>query len=103
MYDLDVHFLCLNPSKTFDTPARDLMLKSIQLVSDNNGDIMQRAMTLLSSAGLSVCIKNVMGKSFESNVGVPHRDSFSPVAFTTTFEMVLQLIGPSFSLYHHQI
>ena len=36
MYDLDVHFLCSDLSKAFDTPAKDLMLKSIQLASDNN-------------------------------------------------------------------
>ena len=35
-------------------------------------------------------------KPFESNVGVPQGDSFSPVAFTTAFEMVLQQIRPRF-------
>ena len=92
MYDLDVHFLCLDLSKAFDTPTRDLILKSIQLASDNHGDIMQIATTLLSNTKLSVCIKDVMGKPFESNVGVPQGDSFSPVAFTAAFEMVLQQI-----------
>ena len=43
MYDLDVHFLCLDPSKTFKTPTSDLILKPVQLASDNNGDIMQMA------------------------------------------------------------
>ena len=43
MYDLDVHFLCLDPSKAFDTPTSDLILKPVQLASDNNGDIMQMA------------------------------------------------------------
>ena len=37
-----------------------------------------------------------MGKAFELNLGVPQGDRFSPVAFTTTFEMVLQQVCPSF-------
>ena len=37
-----------------------------------------------------------MGKPFELNLGVPQGDRFSPVAFTTIFEMVLQQICPSF-------
>ena len=96
MYDLDVHFLCLDLSTAFDTPTRDLILRSIQLASDNHGDIIQIATTLLSNTKLSVRIKNVMGKPFESNVGVPKGDSFSPVAFTAAFEMVLQQIRPRF-------
>ena len=97
MYDLDVHLLCLDLSKAFDTPTRDLIVKSIQLASDNNGDIMQITMTLLSNTSLSVCIKDMMDKPFELNLGVPQRDSFSTVAFTTTFEMVFQQIHLSFS------
>ena len=96
MYDLDVHFLCLDLSKAFDIPTRDLILRSIQLASDNQGDIMQIATTLLSNTSLSMRIKDAMGKPFESNVGVPQWDSFSPVAFTTAFEMVLQQICPKF-------
>ena len=57
---------------------------------------MQIATTLLSNTKLSVRIKDVMGKPFESNVGVPQGDSFSPVAFTAAFEMVLQQIRPRF-------
>ena len=68
----------------------------MQLASDNNGDIVQMAMFLLSDTSLSVCIKDVMGKPFELNLGVPQGDSFSLVVFTTTFEMVLQQIRPSF-------
>ena len=37
-----------------------------------------------------------MDKPFESNVGVPQGDSFSPVALTTAFEVVLQQIRPKF-------
>ena len=29
MYDLDVHFLCLDFSNAFDTPTRNLILRSI--------------------------------------------------------------------------
>ena len=50
----------------------------------------------MSNTNLSVNIKDVMGKPFESNLAVSQGDSFSPVAFTTTFEMVLQQICPSF-------
>ena len=45
----------------------------------------------------SVCeSQDVMGKPFELNLGVPQGVCFSPVAFTTTFEMVLQQVRPSF-------
>ena len=90
MYDVDVHFLCLDLSKAFDTPTRDLILESIQSASDNNEDIMQIATTLLSNTSLSVRVKDLMGRPFKSTEGVPQGDSFSPVAFTTTFEMVLR-------------
>ncbi len=33
MYDVDVHFLRLDLTKAFDTPTRDLILKSIQSAS----------------------------------------------------------------------
>ena len=56
MYDLDVHFLCLDLIKAFDTTTRDLILRSIQLATENHGDIMQIAATLLSNTKLSVCI-----------------------------------------------
>ena len=92
----DVHFLCLDLSNAFDKPSRDLILKSLQCTSDNNCDIMQIATTLLFNTSLSVRIKDVIGKPFELNLRVPQGDSFSPVAFTTTFEMVLQQICPSF-------
>ena len=57
---------------------------------------MQIATTLLSNTSLSVHIKNVMGKPFELNLGVPQEVSFSPVAFTPTCEMVFQQIRLSF-------
>ena len=57
---------------------------------------MQIATTLLSKAKFSVRIKDVMGKPFESNMGVPQGDSFSPVASNAAFEMVLQQICPKF-------
>ena len=90
MYDVDVHFLCLDLSKAFDTPTRDLILEFIQSASDNNEDIMQIATTPLSNTSLSVRVKDLMGRPFKSTEGVPQGDSFSPVAFTTTFEMVLR-------------
>ena len=96
MYDLDVHFLCLDLSKAFDTPTRDLILRSIQLASDFHSNIIQIATTVLSNTKLSVHIKDAKGKPFESNMGVPQGDSFSPVAFTADFEMVLQQICPRF-------
>ena len=39
MYEVDVHFLCLDLSMAFDTPTRDLILESIQIACDNNEDI----------------------------------------------------------------
>ena len=51
---------------------------------------MQTATTLLSNTSLSVRVKDSTGRPFKSTVGDPQRDSFSPVAFTTTFETVLQ-------------
>ena len=85
MYDVDVHFLCLDLSKAFYTPTRDPILESIQSASDNNEDIMQIATTLLSNTSLSVCAKDLIGRPFKSTVGDPQGDNFSPVAF-----MVLQ-------------
>ena len=90
MYDVDVHFLCLNLSKAFDVPTRDLILQSIKSASDNNEDTMQITTTLLSNSSLSIRVKDLTGRPIKSTLGVPQGDSFSPVAFTTTFEMVLQ-------------
>ena len=59
---------------------------------------MQIAMTLLSNTSLSVRIKDLMGKPFELNHEFHQLNwiSYSPVAFTTTFEMVFQQIRLSF-------
>ena len=54
------------------------------------------AHTLLTDTSLSVRVGDVSGQSFKSTVGVPQGDSFSPVAFTTTFEMALQEVRPMF-------
>ena len=98
MYEVDVHFLCLDLSRAFDTPTRDLILESIQIACDNNEDIVQLATTLLSNTSLSVHVRNVRGKPFQSTVGVPQGDSFIPVAFTTTFEMALQQTRTQFRI-----
>ena len=90
MYDVDVHFLCLNLSKAFNVPTRDLILQSIQSANNNNEDTMQIATTLMSNSSLSVRVKDLTGRPFKSTVGGPQGDSFIPVAFTTAFEMVLQ-------------
>ena len=44
----------------------------------------------LSNTSLGVPVKDLMGRLFTSTVGVPQGESFSLVAFTATFEMVLQ-------------
>ena len=90
MYDADVHHLCLNLSKAFDAPTRDLILQSIQSANNGNEDTMHITTTLMSNSSLSVHVKDLTGRPFKSTVGGPQGDSFSPVAFTTTFEMVLQ-------------
>ena len=90
IYNIPMHFLCLDLSKAFDTPTRDLILESIQAACTNDEDIMQMTSTLLSNTNLRVRVKDVLGSPFKSTVGVPQGDSFSPVAFTTTFETVLQ-------------
>ena len=58
-------------SKAFDIPSRDFILKSILLASDNNVDIMQIAMALLSNINLSVRIKDIIGKPFILDLAVP--------------------------------
>ena len=88
--DMEFHFLCLDLSQAFDTPSRETILESLLAASEGDEDVYQMAHTLLTDTSLSVRVGDVSGQSFKSTVGVPQGDSFSPVAFTTTFEMALQ-------------
>lgn len=89
---IEAHFLCL------DTQAgpwtyhiyRDLIPESIQIAIGSNEDIMETNTTLQSNTSLSVHVKDVKDQAFQGDMGDPQRDSFSLVAFTTTFEMALQ-------------
>ena len=94
--DMEFHFLCLDLSRAFDTPSRETILESLLAASGEDEDVYQIAHTLLADTSLSVRIGEVSGQYFQSTVGVPQGDSFSPVAFTTTFEKALQEVRPMF-------
>ena len=94
--DMEFHFLCLDLSRAFDTPSREMILESLLAASDADKDVYQLAHTLLTGTSLSVRVGEVSGQSFQSTVGVPQGDSFSPVAFTTTFERAMQEVRPMF-------
>ena len=94
--DMEFHFLCLDLSQAFDTPSREMILESLLAASGADEDIYQLAHTLLTDTSLSVRVGEVSGQCFQSTVGVPQGDSFSPVAFTTTFEMAMQEVRSMF-------
>lgn len=71
------------------------MLESLLAASGVDEDIYQLAHTLLTGTSLSVIIGEVSGQSFQST-GVPQGDSFSSVAFTTTFKMAMQEVRSLF-------
>ena len=52
--DTEVHFLCLDLSRAFDTPSREMTLESLPAASGADEDVCQLAHTLLTGASLSV-------------------------------------------------
>ena len=77
---LEVTILLLDMSKAFDTVKRNMLMKQLKEILDE--DELHIMKVLLTSVKLKVRIGKELGKEIVTNIGVPQADCLSPILFT---------------------
>ena len=78
--DYEVTILLLDMSKAFDTVKRNMLMKQLKEILDE--DELHIMKVLLTDVRLKVRIGKELGKEIVTNIGVPQGDCLSPILFT---------------------